>query len=152
MTSLFKILLVASLFTLLPFEIARASKPLDSISEKPQIIERDQVSAKEQDEFFKNQAPLSESEMPYAVELLKISQNDQSFNDATLIKFAEGKGVSPERMNFIMTKVTAGMLIDANPELKDLVIDVEKTERALPSPAEMEIIKKYIPELTKSVE
>jgi hypothetical protein len=89
--------------------------------------------------FFASQPPLKAEEIPIAEEVLKLAAGNAS--DDQIDRLAASRGVSKERLDFILTKVSAGVIMIARPDDADEAARAAGTSAALPTPAEMELIR-----------
>jgi hypothetical protein len=97
--------------------------------------------------LFESASPLTEQEVKNVIELLpRIHQKDLTVE--TFNALAEEKNMTPERLNFAVVKTTLGLMIALKPESRAEAAKIAKTEKALPTDAELEVIKLHIDELT----
>jgi hypothetical protein len=115
-------------------------------SEKPTEEEM-----KMDEEFFRKQPPLTESDLQIAIKFLPLASDESFQEDTKLDEYAYANGLEPDRLVYIVTKVSSGMLIAVSPEFKDIVVSMNTTEAALPTPEEQDLINKHFKELSAAV-
>jgi hypothetical protein len=145
-------LIFAALLIALALPNPLYSKPLESIGENSQIIVLEEVDANEIAEFYAKEPPLQESDIPYGLALLVKNKTEPFFNDDTVRAYAKETGVDPFRLKYIMTKLSSGFLLNMSPDYRDMIIQMEKTEKALPTAEEMKLIEKHIEEIRAALE
>jgi hypothetical protein len=91
--------------------------------------------------FFLSQPPLKASEIPAAREALRLASRDAS--NAQIDALAGKHGISLERLDFVVTKVSAAMVLIARPGDAEAAARAAGTRAALPTPAEMELVRPH---------
>jgi hypothetical protein len=91
--------------------------------------------------FFLSQPPLKADEIPIAADALRLSARNAS--DEQIDRLASRSGITKERLDFIVTKVSAGVIMIARPDDADEAASAAGTPSALPTPAELELVRAH---------
>jgi hypothetical protein len=97
--------------------------------------------------FFKSQPPLKASEIPVAMQILRMAS--QNASDDAIDRYAASQGVSKDRLDFVVTKVSAAVILITRPGDADAAASAAGTRAALPTPEELELVRPSYPELKK---
>jgi hypothetical protein len=111
----------------------------------------DEPSDAEMIAFFKTQPPIKDSEMPAVIEIMLKIQEDPASAEANIESFVEKNKLEMDRLLYVISKVSSGMLIAMDSSLRPFALEMVQYEELLPTDQELEIIKKYLPELTKNM-
>jgi hypothetical protein len=118
---------------------APAAYPQGRAPAQPQA--QAQAPAGELDAFFRSQPPLQADEIPVAADALRLTA--QNASDDQIDRLAARHGVSKERLDFIVTKVSAAIILIARPGDADEAARAAGTREALPTPAELELVRPH---------
>jgi hypothetical protein len=112
-----------------------------------------QSSASEQAKrnFYATQPPLEAKEIPYALDMIKASQEDPNFMERNLEDYSKKNGYSVERSLYVLTKVSTGMIIAIDPALRAEALEQVQYEEALPTDAELALIKDHLGEIMSAM-
>jgi hypothetical protein len=91
--------------------------------------------------FFASQPPLKASEIPIALDALRLVS--QNASDESIDRLAARHGVSKERLDFIVTKVMASVILIARPGDAEAAAQASGARAALPTPAELELVRPH---------
>jgi hypothetical protein len=104
------------------------------------------------DAQFRAEPPLTAAEIPIAIEALRLDSRQAS--DSEIDRLAAANKVTKRRLDFIVTKVSAAVVLIARPQEADRVALAAGSRLALPSEAELELVrarydelKEYFPDL-----
>ncbi|MDR2460763.1 MAG: hypothetical protein LBE38_08285 [Deltaproteobacteria bacterium] len=127
-------ILALALFLFLFIEPASAQNGIDPASREIMV------------RIFESEPSLTEDDMTIAIELLPRANNN-NLSEKDLYQYAEDKGYTPDRLAYIMAKVSGGMLILVNKDYETVIINKYGTPAAVPTQEEMELISKYFNDL-----
>jgi hypothetical protein len=92
--------------------------------------------------IFENQAPLTDKDIEAVITAMpKVNVDD--LDEKKFTSIAKEVGLTPNRLNFAITKTTFGLIIELNPESKANLLDMVSPPDAIPTAAEQELFAKY---------
>jgi hypothetical protein len=103
-------------------------------------------------EFFRTQPQLTENEIPYGVYVLMETVKDPNAQvEENMKNYATQFGISHDRLLYVVTKVSTGIVIAADPSLRQLTLEQVGFAEALPTEKELELIKSKMNEIMKTM-
>jgi hypothetical protein len=97
-------------------------------------------------DYFRTAPPITDAEVLYVI---KISPQlkQEFFSQDDFQKLANAKGMTPERLNLAIIKVTFGMMLELDPSSRQQAVEISGTEYALPTETELRVIRPHLDEL-----
>ncbi|MDR1036523.1 MAG: hypothetical protein LBT40_08120 [Deltaproteobacteria bacterium] len=110
----------------------------------------------DRDSVFRDQAPLSDLDIPAAVELLGLLNSPAGrgpVREADLAEIAARHGLDSRRLRFAHLKIVAGVASMLAGDLsRSAAVELAGSPMAVPSPQELDVIRWHLPEIAAALQ